>query len=184
MPEIKKGMLFFMIKILKADKQNLHDLLYLRMEMLKEVNKLPDEFQFDENFTESTLNYFENSRQSTIISYNDGEPVGCATLCYIELLPTYEHQSGKRAHLMNVYTKKEFRKQGIASTMLYMLIEEAKENGVSEITLDSTEQGSKLYKRYGFVPSNECMVLNFSEVLKKNIENFEKYGCHIHKCGC
>ena len=173
-----------MIKIFKANEQNLKDMVNLRIEMLKEVNCLSDEYKFEDEFIEATRNYFSGDRQSTMIAYNNDEPVGCATMCCIELLPTYRHQTGKRTHLMNVYTKKDFRRQGIASTMLYMLIEEAKEKGVTEITLDATGQGTKLYKRYGFVPSDECMVLNFSELLKRNIANFEKYGCHIHKCEC
>ena len=85
---------------------------------------------------------------------------------------------------MNLYTKKDFRKQGIASTMLYMLIDEAKENGVSEILLNTDGHGIGLFKKYGFVNSENTMILNFSELLKKNIADFEKYGCHIHKCGC
>lgn len=173
-----------MIKIFKANEQNLKDMVNLRIEMLKEVNCLSDEYKFEDEFIEATRNYFSGDRQSTMIAYNNDEPVGCATMCCIELLPTYRHQTGKRTHLMNVYTKKNFRKQGIASTMLYMLIEEAKENNVTEITLYPTEQVKSLCKRYGFVQSDERMVLNFSELLRKNIADFEKYGCHIHKCGC
>lgn len=173
-----------MLRIFKATDKNIDDILSIRIEMLKEVNSLSEEYKFDESFIKATENYFANAQQSTILAYSDDEVIGCATLCYLELLPTYEHQNGKRARLMNVYTKKDFRRQGIASTMLYMLIEEAKEKGVTEITLDATGQGTKLYKRYGFVPSDECMVLNFSELLKRNIANFEKYGCHIHKCEC
>jgi len=41
-----------------------------------------------------------------------------------------------------------------------MLINEAKEKGVTEISLDASEPGRPLYKKYGFVESNECMVLN------------------------
>ena len=81
-------------------------------------------------------------------------------MCYIEVMPTFSHPTGKRAHLMNVFTKKEYRRQGIAGKMMNMLIDEAKEKGVTEISLDATDMGRALYKKFGFRESEECMVLN------------------------
>ena len=63
---------------------------------------------------------------------------------------------------MNVYTNSRYRRQGIAYQMVQMLIDEAKEKGVTEISLDATESGRPLYKRCGFVDSDECMVLNLN----------------------
>ena len=83
-------------------------------------------------------------------------------MCYIETMPTLLHPTGKRAHLMNVYTNSEYRRQGIAHEMLSMLIGEAQEKGVTEISLDATELGRPLYKKYGFVESDEYMVLNLN----------------------
>ena len=78
----------------------------------------------------------------------------------MEMMPTFSHPAGKRAHLMNVYTNSQYRRQGIGFQMLNMLIEEAKEKGVTEISLDTTESGRPLYKKCGFVDSDECMVLD------------------------
>lgn len=47
--------------------------------------------------------------------------------------------------------------------MVSMLINEAKEKGVTEISLDATELGKPLYRKCGFVESDECMVLNLSK---------------------
>ena len=44
--------------------------------------------------------------------------------------------------------------------MLNILIKEAKEKGVTEISLDATELGKPLYKKCNFVESEECMVFN------------------------
>ena len=43
--------------------------------------------------------------------------------------------------------------------MLNMLIKEAKEKGVTEISLDATEMGKPLYKKCNFVEPEEYMVL-------------------------
>ena len=74
-------------------------------------------------------------------------------------MPTFSHTSGKRAHLMNVYTMKEWQRRGIAKKMVSMLIEEAWKRGVTEISLDATEEGRQLYYKLGFTDSAECMVL-------------------------
>ncbi|MBQ7463579.1 MAG: GNAT family N-acetyltransferase, partial [Lachnospiraceae bacterium] len=66
--------------------------------------------------------------------------------------------TGKRAHLMNVYTMKEWQRQGIAEKMVSMLTDEAGKRGVTEISLDATEEGRPLYEKLGYVPSKEGMV--------------------------
>ena len=76
------------------------------------------------------------------------------------MMPTFSHPTGKRAHLMNVYVKKEFRRKGIAKKMLGLLIEEAKSLGVTEISLDATEAEKPLYESMGFTISSSAMTLN------------------------
>lgn len=93
-------------------------------------------------FVAKSREYFENGNQTTILAI-DKEVIGCATMCYIELMPTFSHPTGKRAHLMNVYTNSRYRRRGIALHMLEMLMEDAKEKGVTEISLDAAEEGRK-----------------------------------------
>ena len=71
-------------------------------------------------------------------------------------MPTFSHPTGKRAHLMNVYTKVEYRRHGIAREMVEILIDEAKSKGVTEISLDATESGRPLYESLWFRASDEC----------------------------
>ncbi|MDE6661830.1 MAG: GNAT family N-acetyltransferase [Lachnospiraceae bacterium] len=63
---------------------------------------------------------------------------------------------------MNVYTNQAYRRQGIAMQMMKILIDEAKEKGATEISLDATREGRALYKKLGFTDSDECMVLNLN----------------------
>ena len=74
-------------------------------------------------------------------------------------MPTFSHPTGKRAHLMNVYTRSEFRRKGVGKMMVEFLIEEAKSKGVTEISLDATEMGHPLYKAIGFTENTEGMNL-------------------------
>ena len=65
----------------------------------------------------------------------------------------------KRAHLMNVYVKKDFRRKGLAKKMLELLIEEAKSRKVTEISLDATEKGRPLYESMGFSYNASAMAM-------------------------
>ncbi len=130
-----------------------------RMDTLRDVNSLDADYQFSEEFLEASREYFREGDQSTVLAIDNGRAVGCATMCYIDLMPTYAHPSGRRAHLMNVWTNKDYRRQGIAEKLVTMLIEEARGRGVSEVSLDATEAGRPLYRKLGFKESGECMTM-------------------------
>lgn len=148
------------MKIIKATEKDIEDLMAIRLEMLREVNGLSDSYEYDKSFIENCRKNFIEGNQTDILCLENKVPVACATLCYISMMPTFSHPTGKRAHLMNVYVKKEFRKKGIAKKMLGLLIENAKTLGVTEISLDSTEAGKPLYESMGFTINSSAMILN------------------------
>ena len=144
----------------KTTKADMKILMKLRLEMLREVNGLSGEYEYDENFILESRRYFESGEQTTVIA-SDGETlVGCASLSYTWIMPTFSHPTGNRAHLMNVYTRADYRRRGISKKMVEILIDEAKENGVTEISLDATEMGRPLYESLGFKASDSCMVMD------------------------
>ena len=144
----------------KTTKADMKILMKLRLEMLREVNGLSGEYEYDENFIFESRRYFESGEQTTVIA-SDGETlVGCASLSYTWIMPTFSHPTGNRAHLMNVYTRADYRRRGISKKMVEILIDEAKENGVTEISLDATEMGRPLYESLGFKASDSCMVID------------------------
>ena len=144
----------------KTTKADMKILMKLRLEMLREVNGLSGEYEYDENFISESRRYFESGEQTTVIA-SDGETlVGCASLSYTWFMPTFSHPTGNRAHLMNVYTRADYRRRGISKKMVEILIDEAKENGVTEISLDATEIGRPLYESLGFKASDSCMVMD------------------------
>lgn len=152
-----------MIEIRKATPNDMEQVLDMRYTTIKSVCNLHKEHIFDRNFQDCTRAYYENADQTTVLAWNDKVPIGCATICYILLMPTFDHPSGKRAHIMNVYVDKKYRRQGIALKMMEMLMDEAKEKGVTEISLDATEEGCLLYEQLGFKTSTEGMVLEIQQ---------------------
>lgn len=147
-----------MIEYRIAASEDMELLMGSRLEMLRVVNNLPEAYEFNNVLERESREYFAAGDQTTVLAMEQGEVIGCATLCYIRIMPTFSHSAGKRAHLMNVYTREQYRRQGIAARMVEMLMQEARDRGVTEISLDATESGRPLYEKLGFTASQECMV--------------------------
>lgn len=130
-----------------------------RLEMLHVVNDLSVDYEFSDELIDYSRDYFLNGDQTTVLALDGQTVIGCASMSYMTIMPTFSHPTGKRAHLMNVYTNSNYRRQGIARRMVTMLIDDAWGKGATEISLDATESGRPLYESLGFKDSKECMVL-------------------------
>lgn len=143
-----------------ATKEDIDILMSIRLEMLRKVNELSDDFVFSDELIANSRRYFLEGNQTTSIALKNGKAVACASMSYIEMMPTFSHPTGNRAHLMNVYTNTDYRRRGVARRLVQILIDEAKGKGVTEISLDATDLGRPLYETLGFCASDECMVMN------------------------
>lgn len=155
-----------MITYTIADERHIELLMAIRLEMLKVVNSLPVDYEYDSAFIAATRQFFLNGNQTTVLAMDTEKGtssdavIGCATMVYVEFMPTFSHPTGHRAHLMNVYTNDAYRRQGIGKRMVQSLIDEARAKGCTEISLDATDMGRPLYKRLGFTESDSCMFMN------------------------
>ena len=145
--------------IIAAGEEQRQTALSLRREMLAQVNGV-SESEIDARLISGFGDYLATGEQTTLLAFCGDTAVGCATICYLTVVPTFSHPTGKRAHIMNVYTRAEYRRQGAARLMLSALIDEAKRRGVTYISLDATESGKPLYRSLGFEASGENMGLN------------------------
>lgn len=145
-----------MITYEKAGAEHVHDFIKLRVELLCGIYDKP-ESEFEGEFARLSEEFFKSGNQTTVLAYDGEKAIGCATICYITLMPTFDHPSGKRAHIMNVYTNADYRRRGIARQMVSMLLGEARERKVGYISLDATENGRPLYKSLGFKENEENM---------------------------
>ena len=148
-----------MIEYKIATNEDIELLMSSRLEMLKVVNNLPADYEYSEEIVRESRDYFLNGDHITVLAIDDGKVIGCASMSFMWIMPTFSHPTGKRAHLMNVYTRSEYRRQGIARKMVKMLIDETWKRGATEISLDATTMGRPLYESLGFTNSTEGMVL-------------------------
>jgi len=93
--------------------------------------------------------------------YDDEKFVGAGGISYFQVMPTYHNPTGKKAYIMNMYTKPDYRRRGIAFKTLDLLVSDAKKRGITAISLEATAMGRPLYEKYGFIKMNNEMELPY-----------------------
>lgn len=91
--------------------------------------------------------------------FDGNEFVGAGGISFFQVMPTFHNPTGKKAYIMNMYTKPEYRRKGIAYKTLDLLVAEAKQRGIHAISLEATDMGKPLYEKYGFTKMNDEMEL-------------------------
>lgn len=146
----------------KAMIEDLDLLTRTRVEVLRAANGLPEDTDMSEVEKQSYDYYKKSLVDGSHIAYLvfDGESfAGAGGVSFFQVMPTYHNPSGKKAYIMNMYTVPEYRRRGIAYQTLDKLVKEAKERGISAISLEATDMGRPLYEKYGFVKMDHEMEL-------------------------
>ena len=146
----------------KATLKDIDLLTKSRIEVLRAANGFSDDADMTEVKHQSYEYYRKALHDSTHTAYlvfNSDRFAGAGGISYYQVMPTFRNPSGNKAYIMNMYTRPEYRRQGIARRMLDILIKDAKARGISFITLEATPMGRPLYEKAGFVPLNDEMIL-------------------------
>lgn len=146
----------------RAEMEDIELLVKTRIEVLRAANRLSDgtEMSFVE---QQSREYYEEALQGgTHVAYlvfEEDEFVGAGGVSFFRVMPTFHNPTGWKAYIMNMYTRPDYRRKGLAYHTLELLIEETKKRGISHISLEATEMGRPLYERYGFVDMKDEMEL-------------------------
>lgn len=87
------------------------------------------------------------------IAEDNGKPVGSAFLVLNEMPPNSNFPGGRTGTVLNVYVAPDYRRQGIASKLMEMLISDAKALELDFIELKASSDGYPMYKKLGFEDS-------------------------------
>ena len=138
----------------KAGPEDLDLLVRTRIEVLRAANGLPDGTDMTEVERASRLYYeraLADGSHTAILVFDSGKVVGTGGVSYYTVMPTYHNPSGRKAYIMNMYTDPAYRRRGIASRTLSLLIQEAEAMNIHMISLEATAAGRPLYEKAGFV---------------------------------
>ena len=146
----------------KATAEDINTLTEMRIEVLRAANNLSDETDMSEVKIQ-TYDYYQKSfldgNHIAYLVYDKSHIAGAGGVSFFQVMPTYHNSTGRKAYIMNMYTKPEYRRKGIAYKTLDMLVREALAKGVENISLEATDMGYPLYEKYGFVRMSAEMEL-------------------------
>lgn len=97
--------------------------------------------------------YYSDHLNCDLFAYlaeDGGKIIGSAFLVVREMPPNPNFPNGRIGTVMNVFTEKTHRRQGIATAIMELLISDAKVMELDYIELKASEDGYQLYKQMGF----------------------------------
>lgn len=136
-----------------ANQQDIHELINMRLLYLNEHFGMLD-LEQKSQIEKQLSSYFERCLNNNLLIYIAKEKdyvISTVFLVINEMPANPKFITGKVGTLLNVYTKPEYRKQGIAGQLIQLIIDEARQRNLSYIDLKSTEAGYSLYKKLGFI---------------------------------
>lgn len=146
----------------KATLKDIDTLTKIRIQVLRTVNKLDETIDMS-TVEKETYTYFKETLKSeshiAYLVYDEEQLVGAGGVSFYKVMPAYDNPTGEKAYIMNMYTHSQYRRKGIAFKTLELLVKEARQKGVSHITLEATEMGKPIYEKFGFVDMINEMVL-------------------------
>ena len=134
----------------------------LRLEVLRAANGLEEDVDLSRTELESRRYYetcfLEDSHAAWLV-FDGEEVVGTGAVSFYQVMPTYHNPSGKKAYIMNMYTRPDYRRRGIAYRVLELLTAEAEMRQIDAVTLEATAAGRPLYEAFGFTAMRDEMEL-------------------------
>ena len=121
----------------------------LRLEQLREEgSKLPA------NLEASLASYYQrHMTDGSFISWvacRGDQIIATSGISLVEKPPYASNPSGRIALVSSMYTKKPYRRQGIAKVLLSKIVEEARAWGCGTVQITASDQGVLLYEDFGF----------------------------------
>ena len=103
---------------------------------------------------QNNRHYYQTALQTeghiACFAYAGNMVVGCGGVCLYQEMPSPDNPSGCCAYLMNIYTRPEFRGQGIGKKIVNWLIDQATQRRITKIYLETSVSGRPLYQEMGF----------------------------------
>ena len=129
----------------------------LRLRFLQEIGYGGDDV------SDAVREYFEHSVPTgefvAWLAQRSGQIVGTSGLVFVRKPPHGRNLTGREAHVMNMYTIPQYRRQGVATALLESIRRFVVDAGVTCIRLNTTVGATRVYHALGFRSDTSEMVL-------------------------
>lgn len=110
-------------------------------------------------YREATRDELASGRYVAWLAEANGQAVACTVLIWWQMPPNLEELHRRRGYVSSVYTHPDYRRLGLARTLMEMLVTKARELHVSKLLLSSSSMGRPLYLSMGFVVNERGLEL-------------------------
>ena len=126
------------------------------------INQLREEGAKEDINLEAALKdyYLRHLSDGTFISWlalDNDRIIGTSGMSIVEKPPYFGCPSGKIGLLSSMFTDQNYRREGIAKTLLSKVIDEAKTQGCGTVQITASNMGVLLYSDYGFEKNENFM---------------------------
>ena len=97
----------------------------------------------------------ENDSFISWIAEYENKSIGFSGMVIREQPGNFEISNGKTGYVLNMFTLKEVRNNGIGTLLFQKLIYEAKQRNLDRIDLHATQDGEPIYRRFGFIEPHD-----------------------------
>jgi ribosomal protein S18 acetylase RimI-like enzyme len=145
----------------RATPEDVDPLVNLRLAFLAEVSGATESGPV---LRASLTEYFSKMIPSNefigFLAVADSTIIATSGLVFHRHPPSNRNPTGREAYIMNMYTLPEYRRRGIATRLLQMLIDHARQNDCGKISMHALPTGRSIYVNAGFIPIETEMRLN------------------------
>lgn len=160
------------MEIRKADSFDENQVTKIRIEYLKEQEKLEDEMR--KRLVRGLDFYWKehlNRDLVAFLAYDQDKVIGSAFLQIVYKPNSPSFPNGKTGVVLNVYVIEAYRRKGIASKLITEVLEEAKRRNLDYVELKATKAGEELYRKCGFLEEQDCYLR-----MKQKLSRIERDG--------
>jgi len=141
------------ISLRRASMTDIETMVEYRITFLKEAQAIPSP-EMESFLKQSLKRYFNRSlKDGSFVSWiaeYENRSIGFRGMVIREQPGNFEVPEGKTGYILNMFTVKEYRKNGIGSLLFQKLIDEAKQKELDKIELHATNDGEPIYRQFGF----------------------------------
>lgn len=152
--QIDKSKLYFR----KAEIKDIETLINYRIQFITEWQGNPT--AEIEKTLRTTLNqYFTKAlANDTFVAWIaefENKAIGFSGMVIREQPGTFDMPYGKTGYILNMFTVKDFRGNGIGSVLFDKLMDEARQRKIDKVELYATKNGEPIYRKAGFYDPHE-----------------------------
>lgn len=140
----------------RLDISNIDEIISLRLKQLSDEGAV-ESFDLKPNLYDFYKEQLNSNNFAIFGVIENNKIIATGSLSFVYKPPYYNCPNGKIGLLSSMYVDPSYRRCGIATKMLDVIVSYAKDNNCSLIHITASKMGELLYSKYGFIKKNNFM---------------------------